>query len=102
MIDPDYNPRRLASLIPYASPLPTCSHLQPRLPGKPVQTMPPSPHRQGRRGNQCPRCSQPLLLEERVQQAGEIRPANASHPWFAPTGRFSTACWGAIPEIPRK
>ena len=67
MIDPDYNPRRLASLIPYASPLPACSHLQPRLPGKPVQTMPPSPYRQGRRGNQCPRCSQPLLLEGRVE-----------------------------------
>jgi len=44
MIDPDYIPTR----VPYASPLPQA--LKPRLPGKPVQNMPPRPQRQGRRG----------------------------------------------------
>lgn len=63
MIDPDYAPiqslfpRLIAAYgrqtafaqfpnVPYGARV----HIQPRLPGKPVQIMPPSPHRQGRRG----------------------------------------------------
>ncbi len=49
MIDPDYIPARP---VPYASPLPSAN--KPRLPGKPVQNMPPSPQRQGRRGYDTP------------------------------------------------
>lgn len=49
MIDPDYTPMR----VPYASPLPAQVNM-PRLPGKPVQIMPPGPHRQGRRGYELP------------------------------------------------
>lgn len=81
MIDPDYirpfalcnKPRR----VPYASPLPSRQSgtqlrqgcvgqavPQPRLPGKPVQNMPPSPHRQGRRGNVYPPVSDGLFWRE--------------------------------------
>jgi len=85
MIDPDYirpfalcnKPRR----VPYASPLPNRKALpfssfenrgqsplgtgpMPRLPGKPVQNMPPSPHRQGRRGYVYPPVSDGLFWRE--------------------------------------
>lgn len=66
MIDPDYihpfalcnKPRR----VPYASPLPQV--LKPRLPEKPVQIMPPSPHRQGRRGYELPPVCRELFWRE--------------------------------------
>lgn len=58
MIDPDYTrplePRRTQRPTPYASPLPAQRTITARLPGKPVQNMPPSPHRQGRRGGEVP------------------------------------------------
>ena len=60
MIDPDY----ISPRVPYASPLP----LKPRLPGKPVQIMPPSPQRQGRRGYQACACGRRIARCQSSQE----------------------------------
>ena len=82
MIDPDYIPSR----VPYASPLP--SRIQPRLPGKPVQIMPPSPQRQGRRGYDL----QPVPAIAREEMDGPLIVLSIS--FFAIVAILGFLTWG--------